>query len=118
MQGVGSANFGSAGPLGRSTQGIGALPRVAARVVRLAADGAAYEGVHDLPGRERAGARVTSQFDTTSFPWRQSTAIAVIFGLLVATILTLGVVPALSMAYDAAGRRLRRSLNLAAPAEA
>jgi len=39
------------------------------------------------------------QYDTTSSQWWQSMALTVIFGLLVATVLTLGVVPTLYLAY-------------------
>jgi multidrug efflux pump subunit AcrB len=42
------------------------------------------------------------QYDTMSSQWWQSMATAVIFGLLVATVLTLGVVPALYMAHHRA----------------
>jgi multidrug efflux pump subunit AcrB len=41
----------------------------------------------------------TYQYDTGSSQWWQSMALAVIFGLLVATVLTLGVVPTLYLVY-------------------
>ncbi len=53
------------------------------------------------------------QYDTTSSQWWQSMATAVIFGLLVATILTLGVVPALYMAYDTGRQRFREAFGRA-----
>jgi multidrug efflux pump subunit AcrB len=39
------------------------------------------------------------QYDTSSSQWWQSMALAVIFGLLVATVLTLGIVPTLYYEY-------------------
>jgi membrane protein YdbS with pleckstrin-like domain len=39
------------------------------------------------------------QFNTKSSQWWQSMSLTVIFGLLVATILTLGIVPSLYMEY-------------------
>ena len=47
------------------------------------------------------------QFDTKTSQWWQSMSLAVIFGLLVATILTLGIVPSLYLEY--ASRRDRRA---------
>ncbi len=41
----------------------------------------------------------TFQYDTSSSQWWQSMSLAVIFGLLVATVLTLGVVPTLYLEY-------------------
>ena len=48
------------------------------------------------------------QYDTTSSQWWQSMALTVIFGLLVATVLTLGVVPTLYVSYASIRDRLRR----------
>ena len=48
------------------------------------------------------------QYDTTSSQWWQSMALAVIFGLLVATVLTLGVVPALYMLRSRLAQTLRK----------
>ena len=48
------------------------------------------------------------QYDTSSSQWWQSMALAVIFGLLVATVLTLGVVPALYTMRSRLGQALRR----------
>jgi multidrug efflux pump len=46
------------------------------------------------------------QYDTSSAQWWQSMAVAVIFGLLIATVLTLGVVPTLYLLYARARERL------------
>jgi len=43
---------------------------------------------------------MTYQYNTESSQWWQSMAVAVIFGLMVATILTLGVVPSLYLIYE------------------
>ncbi|MDF1551837.1 MAG: efflux RND transporter permease subunit [Deferrisomatales bacterium] len=43
---------------------------------------------------------LTYQYNTESSQWWQSMAVAIIFGLLVATVLTLGVVPTLYMLYS------------------
>lgn len=43
---------------------------------------------------------LTYQYNTESSQWWQSMAVAVIFGLLAATVLTLGVVPSLYLIYD------------------
>ena len=42
---------------------------------------------------------MTMQFDTKSSQWWQSMSLAIIFGLLVATVLTLGIVPSLYLTY-------------------
>jgi multidrug efflux pump subunit AcrB len=46
------------------------------------------------------------QYNTDSSQWWQSMALAIIFGLLVATVLTLGVVPTLYLVYSRAKERL------------
>lgn len=51
--------------------------------------------------------KMTYQYDTSSAQWWQSMAVAVIFGLLVATVLTLGIVPTLYLSYE----RLRLGVN-------
>ncbi len=56
----------------------------------------------------------TYQYDTTSSQWWQSMALTVIFGLLVATVLTLGVVPALYTEYIRLRERCCRLLGLQA----
>ncbi len=43
---------------------------------------------------------MTYQYNTSSSQWWQSMAVAVIFGLLIATVLTLGVVPTLYLSYE------------------
>jgi len=48
------------------------------------------------------------QYDTSSAQWWQSMATAIIFGLLVATVLTLGVVPTLYLIYARAKAKLAR----------
>ncbi len=48
----------------------------------------------------------TYQYDTDSSQWWQSMATAIIFGLLVATVLTLGVVPTLYLIYTRAAKRV------------
>ncbi len=51
---------------------------------------------------------MTMQFNTKSSQWWQSMSLTVIFGLLVATILTLGIVPALYLEYASHRDRLRQ----------
>ncbi len=55
-------------------------------------------------------AHLAVEFDTKSAQWWQSMATSIVFGLLVATVLTLGVVPTLYLVYararDAARRRM------------
>jgi len=46
------------------------------------------------------------QYNTDSSQWWQSMALAVIFGLFVSTVLTLGVVPTLYLSYDRAKKKL------------
>jgi multidrug efflux pump subunit AcrB len=50
--------------------------------------------------------RFTYQYDTSSSQWWQSMSLAVIFGLLVATVLTLGVVPTLYLESERLRKRL------------
>ena len=52
------------------------------------------------------------QYNTTSSQWWQSMAVAVIFGLVFATVLTLGVVPALYLVYARARAAIRRGYGL------
>jgi multidrug efflux pump subunit AcrB len=58
------------------------------------------------------------QFNTGSSQWWQSMASAVIFGLLVATILTLGVVPTLYLSYARMRDVARRLRGLPTKAQA
>lgn len=51
------------------------------------------------------------QFDTKSSQWWQSMSLTVIFGLLIATILTLGIVPSLYLEYAAHRDRRRQRLG-------
>ncbi len=51
------------------------------------------------------------QYDTESSQWWQSMAVVVIFGLLVSTVLTLGVVPTLYLLYERARRNLSAKLG-------
>ncbi len=53
------------------------------------------------------------QYNTRSSQWWQSMALTVIFGLLVATVLTLGVVPALYYEYRRMQGRIARLLGQA-----
>ncbi|HAK94733.1 MAG TPA: AcrB/AcrD/AcrF family protein [Planctomycetes bacterium] len=57
-------------------------------------------------------AELSVQYNTTSSQWWQSMAVAVIFGLIAATVLTLGVVPALYLIYARAREAVRRGLEL------
>ena len=56
-------------------------------------------------------AGLTYQYNTESSQYWQSMAVAIIFGLLLATILTLGVVPSLYLIYDRSKTRLSRTFN-------
>ncbi len=51
------------------------------------------------------------QYNTDSSQYWQSMAVAIIFGLLLATLLTLGVVPALYIIYDRFRKRMARKLT-------
>ena len=55
--------------------------------------------------------KLTFQFNTESSQWWQSMAVAIIFGLLVSTALTLGVVPTLYLLYSRGRLRLFRKLG-------
>lgn len=57
------------------------------------------------------------QYDTVTSQFWQSMAMAVIFGLLISTVLTLGVVPTLYLLYARAGVFLRQHLGFGAAAE-
>ena len=56
-------------------------------------------------------ANLSYQYNTDSSQYWQSMAVAIIFGLLLATLLTLGVVPALYLIYDRFKNWLNRSTN-------
>ena len=56
-------------------------------------------------------AGLTYQYNTESSQYWQSMAVAIIFGLLLATVLTLGVVPSLYLIYDRSKTRLSRTFN-------
>lgn len=58
------------------------------------------------------------QYNTESSQWWQSMAVAIIFGLIVSTLLTLGVVPTLYIAYSRFQMWLRRSFGFGAGKEA
>jgi len=54
---------------------------------------------------------LTYQYNTESSQWWQSMAVAIIFGLLLSTLLTLGVVPTLYIIYSRFRIWLFRTLN-------
>ena len=56
-------------------------------------------------------ANATYQYNTESSQWWQSMAVAVIFGLMVSTLLTLGVVPSLYLLYARANAATSRLLG-------
>ncbi|MBW2623725.1 MAG: efflux RND transporter permease subunit [Deltaproteobacteria bacterium] len=56
-------------------------------------------------------AGLTYQYNTDSSQYWQSMAVVIIFGLLLATILTLGVVPSLYIIYDRAKTGMSRTFN-------